>query len=264
MATVRNRLIGTALRCYRMREDLGMSLDDAGSIAGCDRSKISRIETGERRARPEDLRKLLAEYGAHPDAAALLIALASRNRWWDSPMSYLPPGYADLFSLATVATRISSVDVLELPFLAQHPGRTRAAADADPSLDPLAREDLCRAVPDMQRAVLRGKAVIRLLIGEPALAPTVAGGMLVSPGVLPRAEVRVLPFATGSWAAPWAGTMTLLEFAHVPGTDGVVHLGGPNGGVFLDHGPGVGAARRALDRLADQARILSPAAEPER
>ena len=43
---VRRRLLGAALR--RHRESLGYRLDDAARILECDRSKISRIESGQR------------------------------------------------------------------------------------------------------------------------------------------------------------------------------------------------------------------------
>ena len=43
---VRRRLVGGALRRYR--ENLGFTLDDAARILECDRSKVSRIETGQR------------------------------------------------------------------------------------------------------------------------------------------------------------------------------------------------------------------------
>lgn len=58
---VRRRLVGGALRQYR--ENLGYTLDDAAQILECDRSKISRIETGQRGIRGKELRELLAEYG---------------------------------------------------------------------------------------------------------------------------------------------------------------------------------------------------------
>ena len=58
---VRRRLVGGALRRYR--ENLGYTLDDAARILECDRSKISRIETGQRGIRGKELRELLAEYG---------------------------------------------------------------------------------------------------------------------------------------------------------------------------------------------------------
>ena len=50
---VRRRLLGSALREYR--ETLGYNLDEAARILDCDRSKISRIETGERGIRAKEL-----------------------------------------------------------------------------------------------------------------------------------------------------------------------------------------------------------------
>jgi len=52
---VRRRLAGAALR--RFREQAGYSLDEAARILACDRSKISRIETGQRGIRPAELRE---------------------------------------------------------------------------------------------------------------------------------------------------------------------------------------------------------------
>jgi transcriptional regulator with XRE-family HTH domain len=52
--SARRLLIGAALRRYR--EDLGFVLEDAARVLECDRSKISRIETGQRGIRPKELR----------------------------------------------------------------------------------------------------------------------------------------------------------------------------------------------------------------
>ena len=54
---VRRRLLGAALRRYR--ENLGFGLDEAARILECDRSKISRIETGQRGISARELRELL-------------------------------------------------------------------------------------------------------------------------------------------------------------------------------------------------------------
>ena len=56
---MRRRLVGGALRRYR--ENVGYALEDAARVLECDRSKISRIETGQRGIRPKELRELLTE-----------------------------------------------------------------------------------------------------------------------------------------------------------------------------------------------------------
>ena len=75
---VRRRLLGGALRRYR--ENLGYALDDAARILECDRSKISRIETGQRGIRPKELRELLTEYGVPDREQAALLAIAQPRR----------------------------------------------------------------------------------------------------------------------------------------------------------------------------------------
>ena len=50
--SARRLLIGAALRRYR--EDLGFILEDAARVLECDRSKISRIETGSAASGPRN------------------------------------------------------------------------------------------------------------------------------------------------------------------------------------------------------------------
>ena len=71
---VRRRLVGGALRRYR--ENLGYTLDDAARVLECDRSKVSRIETGQRGIRGKELRELLTEYGVDDQPQAILAAIA--------------------------------------------------------------------------------------------------------------------------------------------------------------------------------------------
>ena len=59
---VRRRLLGAALRKYR--ENVGYGIEEAARVLDCDRSKISRIETGQRGITAQRLRELLTEYGA--------------------------------------------------------------------------------------------------------------------------------------------------------------------------------------------------------
>jgi transcriptional regulator with XRE-family HTH domain len=70
----RQRLVGWHLRDYR--ESAGYDLAEAARILECNRSKISRIETGQRGIHPKELRELLAEYGARPAVVEALVALA--------------------------------------------------------------------------------------------------------------------------------------------------------------------------------------------
>ena len=58
LLSARMRIIGPALRRYR--EAAGYDLHDAADVLGCDRSKISRIESGERGIRCRDRFNLIS------------------------------------------------------------------------------------------------------------------------------------------------------------------------------------------------------------
>src|SRR5215472_2941654 len=93
---VRRRLLGTALR--RFREQAGYTLDDAAHILECDRSKISRIETGQRGVRPKELHELLVEYGVEEARREALLTVARQTHqagWWQSYSRVLDDAYQD-------------------------------------------------------------------------------------------------------------------------------------------------------------------------
>ena len=80
------------LRDYR--ESAGYDLAEAARVLKCNRSKISRIETGQRGIPPKELRDLLAGHGADPAVVEALAALARSHRsgdgWWTGYTSVLP------------------------------------------------------------------------------------------------------------------------------------------------------------------------------
>ena len=92
--SVRRRLVGRTLRRYR--ENLGYTLEDAARVLECDRSKISRIETGERGIRGKELRELLTEYGVAEEQQAVLARWRTRAAHSDgtatTPTSCPAPG----------------------------------------------------------------------------------------------------------------------------------------------------------------------------
>jgi transcriptional regulator with XRE-family HTH domain len=97
---VRRRLVGAALRRYRQHQ--GYDLDDAARILDCDRSKISRIETGQRGIRNRELRELLTEYGLDKPAQEVLAAIAASrgtSAWRRACNGQLPDAWLDLMAL---------------------------------------------------------------------------------------------------------------------------------------------------------------------
>src|SRR5277367_4713489 len=93
---VRRRLVGRTLR--RNREALGWTLDDAARVLECDRSKISRIETGERGIRLKELRELMAEYNVIEEQRDVLTLLADPRGafgWYRDYADALPGAWRD-------------------------------------------------------------------------------------------------------------------------------------------------------------------------
>src|SRR5215472_13552864 len=80
---IQRLIAGEALRRYRERA--GLPLDEAAAILKCVRSKISRIETGQRGIRTEELHELLTAYGADEatqEALAVIAGSSTAKGWW--------------------------------------------------------------------------------------------------------------------------------------------------------------------------------------
>lgn len=257
---VRRRLLGTALREYR--ESLGYNLDEAARILGCDRSKISRIETGERGIRAKELQELLTEYGVPAAEQEALLAVVHRGResgWWLGYRDVLPPPAQDYVIMEIAATEILCYEANQVPDLLQTPDYMRAVAAADARYTTGEQRVHAMEVKlNRQRIVVAGRAphvdvvitegALRQTVGPPrvmreqlgwlaALADTgFADGLPDSTGPdgeRSRVSLRVLPFAAGAYAAAGCGSMTLLRFAETPDV-GVIHVAALSGGISLE------------------------------
>ena len=266
---VRRRLVGGALRRYR--ENLGYALEDAAQVLACDRSKISRIETGQRGIRAGELRNLLAEYGVDEQAQAALAAIADPHAargWWRPYADVVPGPLQDYLALEMTASQILIYEAQQVPGLMQTPGYARAVAAADPALiDGAAVDRAVEARLARQRAVLgERRPDITMVIGEAALrqaagTPAVMRAQLTSLARIARdsghVTIQVLPSDSGAHAAAGIGSMSILQFADAPGL-GVVHLTGVAGGVCLDGTAELAAYSHAFQQL--RAFALQPAA----
>ena len=159
------------LRSYR--EAAGYKLDDAARILECDRSKISRVETGQRGIRPKELRELLTEYNVAAAAQDTLTALArprDASAWWRDYRQVLPADYLDFAVAEGVASRISVYAPLRVPELLWTAEYGQAVAAADPSVPEDAEEVAVEAA-----VAYRGKTFFErqpdciVILGEAAL-----------------------------------------------------------------------------------------------
>jgi len=269
---VRRRLLGAALRRYR--ENLGYGLDEAAQILECDRSKISRIETGQRGIRAKELRELLTEYGVPDDEQAALLAVAHRGRqhgWWQDYPDVLSDAGQDYVIMETAAAEILTYEAHQVPDLLQTREYARALADADPACT--GEEQRAQAVEVKlirQRVVLAELSPrLEFVIAEAALHQVVGGTRVMRPQLArlaslaggrgagsPSLSLQVLPFAAGAYAAG-VGSMAILRFSDTPGL-GVIHLAALSGGVSLEDRDDLARYVRAFAQL--RAAALSPAA----
>jgi len=269
---VRRRLLGAALRRYR--ENLGFGLDEAAQILECDRSKISRIETGQRGIRAKELRELLTEYGVPDDEQAALLAVAHRGRqhgWWQDYPGVLSDAGQDYVIMEAAAEEILTYEAHQVPDLLQTREYARALADADPSSTE--EEQRAQAVEVKlirQRVVLAERSPrLEFVIAEAALHQVVGGTRVMRPQLARLASLaggvgtgssglslQVLPFAAGAYAAG-VGSMAILRFSDTPGL-GVIHLAALSGGVSLEDRDDLARYVRAFAQL--RAAALSPAA----
>jgi transcriptional regulator with XRE-family HTH domain len=285
---VRRRLLGEALRRYR--EDLGFNLDQAALILECDRSKISRVETGQRGIRAKELRELLAEYGVPPGARDALLAIAHSGRedgWWLGFRDVLTPAAQDYVSMEAAATEIMVYDQNQVPDLLQTVAYAQAVAEADPGcgtqelreqaveakvtrqhlvlgdrdprLEFIVTEGALRqqvGADDVMRAQLTKLATIaEASLGTAAAARTARKGK--GRNVPGNITLQVLPFASGAYAAAGCGAMAILRFTAAPDI-GVIHLSGLAGGISLEGRETLARYLRAFAEL--RAAALAPAA----
>jgi transcriptional regulator with XRE-family HTH domain len=281
---VRRRLLGSALR--RHRESLGYTLDQAARILECDRSKISRIETGQRGIRPKELRELLTEYGVAAGEQEALLAIAHSGRqsgWWLEYTDVLSEAGQDYVIMELAATEILAFEPNQVPDLLQTPEYASALADADANVSgddqrehaievKLARQRIVLGARSPRLEVVITEGALRQAVGGPAVMRTQlewlaavadAGRVTGLPdggsasGGSARVTLRVIPFAAGAHAAAGGGPMTILRFARNQGI-GVVHLSGLSGGVSLADAAEVGRYLRTFAQLRSAA--LDPAA----
>lgn len=265
---VRRRLLGAALRRYR--ESLGYRLDDAARILECDRSKISRIESGQRGIRARDLRDLLTEYGVGEQEQQTLTVIAHLHRergWWQPYADVLSGTWLDYLIIETVASQIQAYQPQQVPDLLQTQEYARAVAAVDPAFSSGPQDLVLEAILTRQQLIVgERRPELAVVIGEAALHQVV-GGTAVMQGQLarlaeisatcPQITLQVLPFAGGAHPTGGSGPLSILRFADAPSL-GVVYLPGPCGGICLDSPLDVASHARAFTLLRVSA--LTPAA----
>ncbi|MFF0427029.1 helix-turn-helix domain-containing protein [Streptomyces sp. NPDC004520] len=255
--TARQRRLGSELR--RLREQSGMSVQQAAALLGVDRTRIPNIESGRFGISAERVRTLAFNYGCPDTGLVDLLAGITQERdrgWWEEHRGLLPPALLDIAELEFHAARLETSVTTHIPGLLQTEEHARAVFDTAvpplPGPDLEARlalrlrrqEVLERDRPVPYEAVIH-EAALRMRFGGPKVARAQLEHILhhtERDGV----SVRVIPFTAGGF--PGAGQSFTYVAAPVPQLD-TVQLDSSHGSLLLDTDMQLRRYRELLDRL---------------
>ena len=134
LAPVQLRLASMLLRQHRLAAR--WTLEEAAAELACDKSKISRIETGHRRPVLREMQQLLAAYGVTGRERQAIAALtgAARAGWWSEYRGLLPDAMVDHAMLESIADDVMVYEPQALPPFLQTYSYAAAVSSADPAL----------------------------------------------------------------------------------------------------------------------------------
>jgi transcriptional regulator with XRE-family HTH domain len=218
--TVRQRELGLRLR--ELRTGKGMTVEMVAKELLCSPTKISRAETGVRRATLRDVRDLCRIYGVDPVTSDELMALARdayQPGWWTK---YDDLRIAPLIGLEQSASAITNFGMYFFPALLQTEDYAAAIIKGiAPKIEEKVlnqrvkarmerQERLHEAKPPKYR-VLLDEAVLRRHIGGPAVMRDQLNHVLALMRE-EKATVQVIPYTVGAYGAN-ESNFTYLEFA---------------------------------------------------
>jgi len=226
------RMLGSMLTTAR--EIVGLSYDEAAAQLGCEADWLVRVETGFAVAGPEEVARMLEEYGVRrANAADTMIDLARRAAmpppWLAAHTSRMSAGTRDVLLVEAESTLAQVHGFMLIPQLAQTEGYFRAIApgvhrgcDVDKEWDLLSH-----------RQAHQPAGVTRLLdviIDESALDlrlehPEVMAGQLrhlLALADTPHATVRVIPRDAPFWESR-GHNFDVLSFAGTADRIGVCY-----------------------------------------
>jgi hypothetical protein len=228
-----------------MREQAGISVQQAASLLGTDRTMVSNIEAARTGLSEERVRQLASLYKC-PDPA-LIDALAGMtgprrpSHWWDEYRGKIPEGHLEVSEVEHYATRICTAQTVHLPGLLQTEDHARAIFEL--TVPKLSRLDVELRVAHRlgRQKVLTGdnptpyvgiihEAALRLEFGGRDVARTQLE-YLAGASEHDHITLLVIPFSTGGFHG--AGQSVLYAEGAVPQLD-TVQLDTALGAHFVD------------------------------
>ncbi|WP_322750159.1 MULTISPECIES: helix-turn-helix transcriptional regulator [unclassified Frankia] len=257
--TVRRILLGSQLR--RLREDRGISREDAGYSIRASESKISRLELGRVSFKERDVADLLTFYGVTDEAerAPLLSLVREANQpgWWHSYTDVLPGWFQSYIGLEEAAALIRTYEVQFIPGLLQTEDYARAIiTQGYKGMPAKAVERRISVRMNRQRLLMRpDHPRLWVVVDEAALRRPIGGPKVMRAQLeylttlteRPNLTFQIMPFLFGVHAAE-GGAFSILRFPEEDMSD-VVYLEQLGGAVYLDKREDVDRYLEAMNRL---------------
>jgi transcriptional regulator with XRE-family HTH domain len=257
--TARRMILGSQLR--RLREEAGITRQQAGYNIRGSESKISRLELGRVGFKERDVTDLLTMYGVEDGTERQtfldMVKQSNEPGWWRRFGDTMPNWFTDLVGLEEAAARIQIWEPLYVSGLLQIEGYARAIFShgrpemADERVDQLValrmRRQKMFSRPDAPRVwmVLDESVLYRPIGGMKVLKQQIE--YLLEMSALPHVSVQVLPYSRSGLSAEHA--FSLLRFGE-PELPNIAYVEYLTGAHYIEKREEIEKYSRALDMLA--------------
>ncbi|MBM9439689.1 helix-turn-helix domain-containing protein [Actinacidiphila bryophytorum] len=252
-------------RLQDLREQAGISLEEAGRALDVTHATIRRMEKAEVGLKIPYVEKLLVTYGiTSPEEISGFLALAreaNRPGWWHSFRDVLPDWFSAFVSLEGEAAVIRAYEPAYVPGLLQTANYARATLRAGlPHAAPEEIDRLLTLRTERQALVTRTDAPLLWIVMDETVLRRPIGGRrvmreqmerLMEATELPNVRLQIMPFAAGPHPAMY-GPFHIFRFQLNEIPD-IAYAESLVGGVYFDERDDVSAFLEALDRMCAQA-----------
>ncbi|MFD8384145.1 helix-turn-helix domain-containing protein [Streptomyces sp. NPDC059679] len=259
--TERQRRLAAELR--RLREQAGLTLNEAGALIGMGRVHLTHIEGGRTAISTERLRRLCESYGCTSSTYIEALVTLSEDKgkgWWSAYKGKLTPSALDLAELESKANELHSYESLFIPGLFQTEDYTASIFHADDEVNTLDHIETAVGFRMQRQTVLTGESPpeIHAVIHEAALHMRFGGQAvmrkqllrLIELADLPHVSIQVLPFSAGGVST--LSTPFFILTSHGSSLETVL-IETPAQSLYLHDGDSVTKYRRQFDRLRSAA-----------
>lgn len=219
--STRRRQLGASLR--KLREDRGLSLEEAGKAVGLSKATLSRYETKDGSVRWPLVDALCREYGISDADRTALVNLAKNAKikgWWQSYTEVIPDRMSPLITFENESAGAEHFSVVYVPGLlqthryAETLHRNEVDAPSDDVIQRsvavrMKRQAILTREEPLQLSVVLDESALRRRIGTPEVHREQLAHLIDTAG-LPNVELRVLPFDAGPLASTMDTFMILL------------------------------------------------------